>query len=102
MILPFLSHCKSWVEKVGRKLLWWRSHPSVATTGGSEIDPDNHLSDLTGFVSKESSHPMAHGSFGDVWKCTYIASNRQGSSQIYKDRCRRRRFQGQTHSKTLG
>ncbi|KAG2348239.1 kinase-like protein [Suillus weaverae] len=50
----------------------------IATTGGSEIDPDNHLPNFTGFVSKESSHPIAHGSFGDVLKCTYIASNRQG------------------------
>lgn len=60
--------------------MWWRSHPSmIATTvGGSEIGPDNHLPDLTGSVSKESPHPIAHGSFGDVWKCTYIASNRQG------------------------
>ncbi|KAG1897318.1 kinase-like domain-containing protein [Suillus fuscotomentosus] len=79
MILPFLSHCKSLLENIGRKLLWWRSRPSVmiATIGGSEIiDTDNHLPDLTGFVSKESPHPVAHGSFGDVWKCTYIASNR--------------------------
>jgi serine/threonine protein kinase len=58
------------LEKVGRKLLW-RS-PS------SGIDSDNQLPDLTGFVSKESPHPIAHGSFGDVWKCTYIPSNRQG------------------------
>ncbi|KAG2041331.1 kinase-like domain-containing protein [Suillus americanus] len=76
----FLSHCRSWLEKVGRKLLLWTSRPSVtiATTGGSEIDPDNHLPNLTGFVSKESPHPIAHGSFGDVWKCTYIPSNRHG------------------------
>ncbi|KAG1799251.1 uncharacterized protein HD556DRAFT_1457665 [Suillus plorans] len=36
------------------------------------------LPDLTGFVSKESPHPVAHGSFRDVWKCIYIASNRGG------------------------
>ncbi|KAG2088083.1 kinase-like domain-containing protein [Suillus discolor] len=80
MILSFLSHCRSWLENVGRKSLSERSRSSVmiATTGSSEIDPDNHLSDLTGFVSKELPHPIAHGSFGDVWKCTYIASNRPG------------------------
>ncbi|KAG1853475.1 kinase-like domain-containing protein, partial [Suillus subalutaceus] len=80
MILSFLSHCRSWLEKVGRKLLGWIGRPSVrtATIGGSEIDPDNHLLDLTGSVSKESPYPIAHGSFGDVWKCTYIASNHQG------------------------
>jgi serine/threonine protein kinase len=51
----------------------------IATTGGSEIDPDNQrLPDLTEFVFKESPHPIAHGSFGDVWKCTYIPSNHQG------------------------
>ncbi|KAG2118241.1 kinase-like domain-containing protein [Suillus cothurnatus] len=80
MILLFLSHCRSWLEKVGRKLLWWRSRPSVvvATIGSSERDPDNHLPDLTGFVSKGSPRPITHGSFGDVWKCTYIPSNGQG------------------------
>ncbi|KAG2134526.1 kinase-like domain-containing protein [Suillus clintonianus] len=80
MILIFLSHCRSWLEKVWRKLLGWRSRPSVMrTTGGGEIDHDNHLLlDLTGFVSKESPNPVAQGSFGDVWKCTYTASNRQG------------------------
>ncbi|KAG1872873.1 kinase-like domain-containing protein [Suillus tomentosus] len=76
MIQPFLSHCRSWLENVRRKLLWWRSSPSVTSDSG--IDPDNHLPDLTGFVSKDSPHPIAHGSFGDVWKCTYIASNRPG------------------------
>ncbi|KAG2118261.1 kinase-like domain-containing protein [Suillus cothurnatus] len=50
----------------------------IATTGGSEIDPNNHLPDLTGFVSKELPQPIAHGSFEDVWKCTYIASNCRG------------------------
>ncbi|KAG2054037.1 hypothetical protein BDR06DRAFT_434394 [Suillus hirtellus] len=76
MIQLFLSHCRSWLENVRRKLLWWRSSPSVASDSG--IDPDHHLPDLTGFVSKDSPHPIAHGSFGDVWKCTYIASNRPG------------------------
>jgi serine/threonine protein kinase len=80
MFLPFLSYYSSWLEKVRRKLLLWTSPPSVtiATTGGSETDPDNHLSDLTGCISKELPHPIAHGSFGDVWKCTYIPSNHQG------------------------
>jgi hypothetical protein len=38
-----LSHRRSWLEKVGRLLLSWISRPSVmiATTGGSEIDPNN-------------------------------------------------------------
>lgn len=79
MILPFLSHCRSWLEKFGRKFWWWRGPPSIiSTAGGSEIDPNNHLLDLTGLISKESPHPIAHGSFGDVWKCTYTASNCQG------------------------
>ncbi|KAG1872844.1 kinase-like domain-containing protein [Suillus tomentosus] len=86
ILLPFLSHCKSLLENIGRKLLWWKSRPSVmiATIGGGEIiDTDNHLPDLTGFVFKESPHPVAHGSFGDVWKCTYIASNRLEASMLH-------------------
>ncbi|KAG1856335.1 kinase-like domain-containing protein [Suillus subalutaceus] len=71
MILSFSSHCRCWLEKVGRKLLLWRSRPSImiATTGSGsgEIDPRQ----------PESPHPIAHGSFGDVWKCTYTASDRR-------------------------
>ncbi|KAG2088073.1 kinase-like domain-containing protein [Suillus discolor] len=79
MILPFLSYCRSWLENVRRKLLWWRSSSSVMIATTSGMDPDNDLPDLTGFVSKDSApHPIAHGSFGDVWKCTYIAPNRPG------------------------
>ncbi|KAG1872867.1 kinase-like domain-containing protein [Suillus tomentosus] len=56
----------------------------IATIGGGEvIDTDNHLPNLTGFVSKESPHPIAHGSFGDVWKCTYTASNRLEASMLH-------------------
>ncbi|KAG2092816.1 uncharacterized protein F5147DRAFT_657594 [Suillus discolor] len=74
---------RSLSEKVGKKSLLWRSSLSVmiATTGGGKIDLDDwqcSLFDLTGFVSKDSPHPIAQGSFGDVWKCTYTASNRQG------------------------
>lgn len=79
MILPFLSHCRSWLEKVGRTLLWWGGRPSTTITGPSretDFDLDNNLPDLTGFLTKESPHPIAHGSFGDVWKCTYAASDR--------------------------
>ncbi|KAG1897380.1 uncharacterized protein F5891DRAFT_535904 [Suillus fuscotomentosus] len=56
----------------------------IATTGGDKIALDNRLADLTGVVSKDSPHPIAHGSFGDVWKCTYTASNRQGSEVAVK------------------
>lgn len=80
MALSFLFNCRSWLGKLGRKLWWWKSHrPSVTiaatATGGSG---NQRLSDLTGFVSKESPHPIAHGSFGDVWKCIYASSNSQG------------------------
>ncbi|KAG2134523.1 kinase-like domain-containing protein [Suillus clintonianus] len=81
MILIFLSHCRSWLERVWRKLLGWKGCPSImitATGGGEMIDPDNHLPDLTGFVSKNSPNPIAQGSFADVWNCTYTAFKRQG------------------------
>ncbi|KAG1737450.1 kinase-like domain-containing protein [Suillus lakei] len=34
-----------------------------------EVSPDNHLPDLTSIIFKKLSHPTAHGSSGDVWRC---------------------------------
>ncbi|KAG0698931.1 kinase-like domain-containing protein [Suillus ampliporus] len=69
------QYCRSWLEKVGSKQLWWRSLSSSTTNGGSKADSD-HLPDLTECIYKNSSYPISHGSFGDVWKCAYIASDR--------------------------
>ncbi|KAJ8579839.1 kinase-like protein [Rhizopogon salebrosus TDB-379] len=58
MFLSFFSICRSWLQKV---------RPST----------DNHLPDLTRHLEpRVLSYPIVQGSFGDVWKCIYVASGR--------------------------
>lgn len=61
------SLCRSWVEKLVRKF----GLSTTTTTGGSGL----HRDDLTRSIVKLSSDPIAYGSFGDVWKCSYNTSD---------------------------
>ncbi|KAG1851826.1 hypothetical protein C8R48DRAFT_777773 [Suillus tomentosus] len=52
---------------------WTKGQPETETSSSTHLDVDvgdnGSLVDLTVKVVKESTHAIAQGSFGDVWKC---------------------------------
>lgn len=70
---PVLNYWRCW----DRSQQWWASsrssHDNVLQANADFLY--SLLPDLTRFISKASSNPIVHGSFGGVRKCTYITAN---------------------------
>lgn len=49
---------------------------SLTTVGQAQGEEQRPFSDLTQHIRKQSNHPIAHGGFGDIWKCFLVLPTR--------------------------